>query len=52
MGGWLENELLKKTLSSKFGLEFQLGTSDFAVCELPSDVNSTSKYAGKRGLSL
>ena len=28
MGGWLENEFLKKTPSPKFGLESQLGTSD------------------------
>ena len=28
MGGWLENEFLKKTPSQKFGLESQLGTSD------------------------
>ena len=28
VGGWLENEFLKKTPSPKFGLESQLGTSD------------------------
>ena len=28
MGGWSENEFLKKTLSLKFGIESQLGTSD------------------------
>ena len=28
MGGWLENEFLKKTPSPKFELESQLGTSD------------------------
>ena len=30
---WLENEFLKKTPSQKFGLESQLGTSDFGVCQ-------------------
>ena len=33
VGGWLENEFLKKTPSPKFGLESQLGTSDFGVCQ-------------------
>ena len=33
MGGWLENEFLKKTPSPKFGLESQLGTFDFGVCQ-------------------
>ena len=28
VGGWLENEFLKKTPSPKFGLESQLGTFD------------------------
>ena len=31
--GWLENEFLKKTPNWKFGLESQLGTSDFGVCQ-------------------
>ena len=31
--GWLENEFLKKTLSPKFGLESQLGTSELEVCQ-------------------
>ena len=29
----MENEFLKKTPSSKFGLESQLGTFDFGVCQ-------------------
>ena len=29
----LENEFLKKTPSPKFGLEFQLGTSNFGGCQ-------------------
>ena len=33
VGGWLENEFLKKTPSPKFGLESQLGTFDFGVCQ-------------------
>ena len=33
MGGWLENEFLKKTPSPKSGLESQFGTSDFGVCQ-------------------
>ena len=33
MGGWLENEFLKETPSPKFGLESQLGTSNFGVCQ-------------------
>ena len=33
VGGWLENEFLKKTPSPKFSLESQLGTSDFGVCQ-------------------
>ena len=33
MGGWLENVFLKKTASPKFGLESQLGTFDFGVCQ-------------------
>ena len=36
MDGWLENEFLKKTPSPKFGLESQLGTSDFGVCQFQS----------------
>ena len=28
VGGWVENEFLKKTPSPKIGLESQLGTSD------------------------
>ena len=33
MGGWLENEFIKKTPSPKFGLESLLGTFDFGVCQ-------------------
>ena len=33
MGGWLENEFLKKTPSPKFGLESLPGTFDFGVCQ-------------------
>ena len=33
VGGWLENEFLKKTPGPKFGHESQLGTSDFGVCQ-------------------
>ena len=34
VGGWLENDFLNKTSSPKFGLESQLGTSDFGVCQM------------------
>ena len=37
MGGWLENEFLKKTPSPKYGLVFLLGTSDFGVCQKQPD---------------
>ena len=33
VGGWLENQFLKKTPSPKFGLESQLVTFDFRVCQ-------------------
>ena len=36
MDGWLGNVFLKKTPSPKFGLESQLGTSYFGVCQLSS----------------
>ena len=37
MGGWLENEFLKKIPSPKFGLESQLGTStlEFVKIQCP-----------------
>ena len=34
VGGWLENEFLKKTPSPKFGLESQHGTSDLEFVNL------------------
>ena len=40
MDGWLENEFLKKTPSSKFGLESQLGSSDFRICQFPKKISS------------
>ena len=44
MDGWLENEFLKKTPSPKSGLESQLGTSDFGVCQKYESVRS---YSGR-----
>ena len=35
VGGWLENEILKKTPSPKFGLESELGTSDLEFVNIP-----------------
>ena len=37
-GGWLENEILKKTPSPKFGLESQLGTSDLEFVNWNGDL--------------
>ena len=33
MGGWLENEFLKKTPSPISGLESHLGTTEFGICQ-------------------
>ena len=46
MDGWLENEFLKKTPSPKSGLESQLGTSDFGVCQFNkfNNINNINKF--------
>ena len=44
VGGWLENEFLKKTPSPKFGLGSLLGTFDFGVCQKhKADRNQNAK---------
>ena len=46
MVGWLENEFLKKTLSPKFGLESQLGTSDLEFVSIShiSNIDDSALY--------
>ena len=44
MGGWLENEFLKKTPSPKFGLESLLGTFDFGFCQLNESLIIVMKF--------
>ena len=52
VGGWLENEFLKKTPSPKFGLESQLGTSDLEfVNEQRRVLHLNPKVAINIGLS-
>ena len=55
MGGWLENEFLKKTPSPKFGLESQLGTSDLEFVKNkpnPSTINTKPSINGTNSLSI
>ena len=51
VGGWLENEFLKKTTSPKFGLESQLGTSDLELVNHPYFENEDGLVIGINSLS-
>ena len=44
VGGWLENEFLKKIPSSKFGIESLLGTFDFGVCQFEFSIRLGCLY--------